>query len=64
MNFRADKKYFLARGLEVFSVDEAIELIIQVMSELVGPNNWAKVLEWIKKYGKSPGLDFSKILGS
>ena len=55
----ADKAWFASHGSIVLSVEEAISTIGQLINDL-GLNNWVKVVEWLKIYGKSPGLDFSK----
>ena len=55
----ADKAWFAFHGSIVLSVEEAISTIGQLINDL-GLNNWVKVVEWLKIYGKSPGLDFSK----
>ncbi len=56
----ADKAYYAQNGSKVLSVEEATGIIIDMMNNLAS-GNWAKVLDWVKKYAKSPGLDFSKI---
>jgi len=55
----ADKSWFEAYGSKVLSPEEAIGIICEMVDEIVS-NNWVKVMEWLNKYGKSPGLDFSK----
>lgn len=55
----ADKAWFASQGSTVLSVDEAINTIVQLTNELA-LNHWAKVVHWLNRYGKSPGLDFSK----
>ena len=55
----ADKAWFASQGSTVLSVEEAIDTICQLINDL-GSNNWVKVVDWLKIYGKSPGLDFSK----
>ena len=55
----ADKAWFASHGSIVLSVEEAISTIGQLINDL-GLNNRVKVVEWLKIYGKSPGLDFSK----
>jgi hypothetical protein len=55
----ADKAWFASHGSTVISVEKAIDTICQFINDL-GSNNWVKVVEWLKTYGKSPGLDFSK----
>lgn len=54
----ADKAWVESQGLTVLSVEEAINTIGQLINDL-GSNDWVKVVEWLKTYGKSPGLDFS-----
>jgi len=54
----ANKARFASYGSTVLSVEKAIDTICQLISDL-GSNNWVKVVEWLKIYGKSPGLDFS-----
>ena len=56
----ADKAYYEAGGSMVCSVEEASSIINGMMGQLAS-GNWAEVLDWMKKYAKSPGLDFSKI---
>ncbi|MBA7701458.1 hypothetical protein ES703_110196 [subsurface metagenome] len=55
----ADKAYYERTGSKVLSVEEATGIIIDMMNNLTS-GNWAEVLDWVKKYAKSPGLDFSK----
>ena len=55
----ADKAYYAQNGSKVLSVEEATSIIISMMNNLTS-GNWAEVLDWVKKYGKSPRLDFSK----
>ena len=55
----ADKAYYEQSGLLVYSVEEATGIIINMMNELTS-GNWAIVVEWAKKFAKSPGLDFRK----
>lgn len=56
----ADKAHYEAGGSTVFSVEEATSIINGMMSQL-GSGNWAEVVDWVYKYGRSPGLDFSRI---
>jgi len=56
----ADKDYYKQSGSKVLTVEEATGIILNMMNELAS-GNWATVVEWVKKYAKSPGLDFSKI---
>lgn len=55
----ADKAYFEAYGSKVLSLEEATEIIIDLLNELAS-GNWATVVDWVNRYGKSPGLDFDK----
>jgi len=55
----ADRAWFESHGLRVVSVPEAADIFVQMADELAS-DNWAKVVDWLSKYGKSPGLDFSK----
>jgi len=56
----ADKAEYKQRsGVTVLSVEEANGIITDMMDKLTS-GNWAEVLDWVKKYAKSPGLDFSK----
>ena len=54
-----DKAYFAQNGSKVLSVEEATDIILNMMNKLAS-GNWAEVLDWVKKYAKSPGLDFNK----
>ncbi len=56
----ADKASYEQIGSTVLSVEEATGIILNMMNNLAS-GNWAEVLDWVKKYAKSPGLDFSKI---
>ena len=55
----ADKAYYAQNGSKVLSVEEASSLIDGIMGQL-GSGNWAEVVDWVKKYAKSPGLVLSK----
>ena len=55
----ADKSWYASCGSTVLSPEEVIDVVCQLINEL-RLNNWVKVIEWLKTYGKSPGLDFSK----
>jgi len=55
----ADRARFDSYGLKVVSVPEAADTIAQMADELAS-DNWAKVVDWLGNYGKSPGLDFTK----
>ena len=46
-----------AHGYTVLSVDGAVGIIEELAREL-DSGNWAKVVDWLNRYGKSPGLDF------
>jgi len=56
----ADKAHYQAYGSIVLSPEEAIVIIAQMMDGLV-LNNWAEAIDWLNRYGKSPGLDFDKL---
>lgn len=56
----ADKSWFASFGETVLSLEEAIDLICHLMKE-VGSNDWYQVVDWLGRYGKSPGLDFDKL---
>jgi len=56
----ADKAFYRAGGSIVLSVDELSELAFSLIRELVS-GSWAKVVDWLNKYGKSQGLDFDKL---
>jgi len=55
----ADKAWYQRCGSTVLCVKEATHIIIHMLNELAS-GNWAEVLDWVKKYAKSPGLVFSK----
>ena len=55
----ADKAYYGQNGSRVLSVEEATGIILNMMNNLAS-GNWVEVLDWVKKYAKSPGLDFNK----
>jgi len=55
----ADKAYYAQNGSKVLSVEEATGIILNMMNNLAS-GNWVEVLDWVKKYAKSPGLDFNK----
>ena len=55
----ADKAYYAQTGSKVLSVEEATGIILNMLNNLAS-GNWTEVLDWVKKYAKSPGLDFSK----
>lgn len=55
----ADKACYERIGSKVFSIEEASSLIDGIMGQLA-LGNWAEVVDWVKKYAKSPGLVFSK----
>lgn len=57
----ANKAFFEAGGSKVFSLEEANNIIAEMIKEL-GAGNWVKVVDWMNRYGKSPGLDFNKFL--
>ncbi len=55
-----DMPYYAQNDSKVLSIEEAIDIILNMMNNLAS-GDWAAVLDWVKKYAKSPGLDFSKI---
>jgi hypothetical protein len=55
----ADKAWFEACGSKVLSVEEVTGIIVDMLDEL-SAGNWAKVVDWVKKYGRSPGLAFDE----
>jgi len=55
----ADKSWYASGGSTVLSPQEVINIICKLIEDLQS-NNWVKAVEWLKTYGKSPGLDFSK----
>ena len=55
----ADKAYYAQTGSKVLSIEEATGIILNMMNNLAS-GNWAEVVDWVKKYAKSPGLDFNK----
>ncbi len=55
----ADKAYFAQNSSKVLSVEEATDIILNMMNNLAS-GNWVEVLDWLKKYARSLGLDFSK----
>jgi len=57
----ADKAWFEADGTKVLSMKEALVIIHDMLDEL-NAGNWARVVDWVKRYGKSSGLDFDKFL--
>ena len=57
----ADKEYYKGHGSTVLSVGEANYLLFNLNRELAS-GNWAKVVDWIKRYGRSPGLDFGELM--
>ena len=56
----SDKASYEAGGSMVYSVEEVSDIINGVMGQL-GSGNWAEVVDWVKKYAKSPDLDFNNI---
>jgi len=55
----ADKAWYQRCGSKVLTVEEATGIILNMMNNLAS-GSWAEVLNWVKKYARSPGLDFSK----
>ena len=56
----ADRAHFQSRGFTVLSPPEVMDLITDMIHESTS-GGWEKVVEWLNKYGKSPGVDFSKV---
>jgi hypothetical protein len=57
----ADKTHYRSFGWEVLSVDEA-KAVLEGMAKELGAGNWAMVVNWLSKYGKSPGLDCDRFI--
>ena len=57
----ANKAFFEAGGSKVLSLEE-VNYIVAKMTKELGDGNWAKVMDWLNRHGKSPGLDFNKFL--
>ena len=57
----ADRGQYAARGFTIESVEEAIQLICKAIVDLHS-GKWAAVLDWFRKYGRSPGLDIEECL--
>jgi hypothetical protein len=55
----ADKSWYASCGSTVLSPEEVIDIVCRFIEDLRS-NNWVTVVEWLKIYGKSPGLNFSK----
>ena len=55
----ANRERFRADGFTVLSVEEMVGKIEDLVREL-DSDNWAKVVDWLNRYGKSPGLDFER----
>ena len=56
----ADKAYFASFGSTVTSPEVVMEVIRQLI-ECLHSNDWSTVVDWLNRYGKSPGLDFDKL---
>jgi hypothetical protein len=56
----ADRAGFQSRGFTVLSAPEVMDLIDDVFHEST-TGGWEKAVEWLNKYGKSPGVDFSRL---
>jgi len=52
-----DRGHYAAFGLRVLSLEEFIGTIDHLLENL-DLGNWDKVVDWLNKYGKSPGLVF------
>jgi hypothetical protein len=55
----ADKAWNAKFGNTVLSVEESVNMIENNLVYLA-QGDWERVIEWVKLYGKSPGLDFDK----
>jgi hypothetical protein len=55
-----DKSWYASCGSTVLSPEEVIDIISGLIEQLK-VNNWIEVVKWLNTYGKSPGLDFSKL---
>ena len=56
----ANRERYRADGFTVLSVEEMVDIIEDLVREL-DSGNWAKVVDWLNRYGKSPGLDFERL---
>jgi hypothetical protein len=57
----SDREWFETHGSKVFSVEEASSTITGLLNELIA-GNWVVVVEWLKQYGKPPGLDYNEMI--
>jgi len=57
----ADKAWWRSFGREVLSVDEA-KAVLEGMVKELDAGNWPTVVNWLARYGKSPGLDFDRFI--
>ena len=55
----ANRERYRADGFTVLSVEEMVDIMEDLVREL-DSGNWAKVVDWLNRYGKSPGLDFER----
>ena len=55
----ANKSRLAAYGNTVLSVEEATGIITNML-DMLDQGNWVPVVDWVKRFGKSPDLDFSK----
>lgn len=55
----ANRERYRADGFTVLSVEEMVDIIEDLVREL-DSGNWAKVVDWLHRYGKSQGLDFKR----
>lgn len=55
----ANKESYRSDGFTVLSVEEMVDIIEDLVREL-DLGNWDKVVDWLNRYGKSPGLDFKR----
>ena len=57
----ANKARFASFGSTVISPEVAKEVIHQ-LTEHLQSNDWPRVVDWLSRYGKSPGLDLNQRL--
>ena len=57
----SDREQFEAYGSKVLTIEEASSTITGLVHDLI-VGNWVTVVEWLKQYGKLPGLDYNEII--
>ncbi len=55
----ANRERYRTYGATVLSVQEMVDIIEGLAREL-DSGNWARVVDWLNRYGSSPGLDFDR----